>query len=196
MKIILSQSKIVINKTPEVVWEREGDYAKFSADGTDQSNYYGYCQYTRLMSADTVFDGVIFGFLKAPSAMDVNYRVFMTDYLASNKNEAPELYDYPNARIYTEISNGTVHIGTDYSDIVIQVPETTVPVGKEVVCMIYGNGTDKLTIKAGGGSEWTNYNNAISNSNRTMLGTGLWIIGGTEYSGGASMSLRLIKSVD
>lgn len=193
MKIILNQSKIAINKTPEIVWEREGDYAKFSADGHDL-NYYGFCQYTRLMSDDIVFDGVIFGFLKASSAMDVDYRVFMTSYLALNKNEAPELYNYPSPdAYYTEISNGTVHIGTEYSDIVIQVPKTTVPTGKEVVCMIYGNGTDKLTTKAGDGSSaWTDCNNTIPNNNQTMIGKGLWSSYSTQYA----MSLRLIKRVD
>lgn len=192
MKILLNKSQIVINKSPEIVWEREGDFEKFS-NSEGYLSYYGFCQYTRLMSSDLAFDGVIFGFLKAPSEMDVNYRIFYTSYLkGGTTNDAPELYSYPSAS-FTEISAGTVHVGTEFSDIVISVPETTVPSGKEVVCMMYGNGTDKLSMKVGGGDSWGTCNSMIYNNHDTMTGSGYWLVSNVVYSGGASMSLRLTK---
>lgn len=191
MKIILNKSKLVFNTTPTVAWELTGDYAKFE-NSASITSYKGIGQYTRLMQSDVVFNAIKFNLVKGETPMTVNYRVLITSYLKSGwVNDAPELYNYPGA-LYQDIAQGTFNIGEEKKDIILEVPKTTVPAGKEVVCLLYGDGANKLIVPTLDPTD-ASCNSIVRNNTDQMVGTGVWGASNTRYVNSTCPALTLLK---
>lgn len=192
MKIVCNKSKFVFNITPSVAWELSGDYAKFKNSEATNS-YLGIMQYTRLMSSDVVFDAVKFNRVKGEVAMTVNYQISITDYVRDGYNEAPQTYAYPGPNNkFNIISQGTINIGTETKDIIIEVPETTVLTGKEVVCMLYGDGEHNLVEPTLNPTD-SSCNACVFNNTSTMIGDSVWLSSGPSYGSGTAPALTLLK---
>lgn len=180
MKVYFNSTNLIFKKQPTIVWELEGDH-DISHFGAEFESF-GIGQYTRKMVEETTFNRLRINYVKtlANHASEVNYRIFYTKYLISNVefNDCPELYTYPLSSMQTELARGTVEIGTEYNDIVIETDNLVVPAGNVVCVLLYGNGIDKLAAKRSIDAKYTSGNSSIKNDTTEIEGVNKW----TRYS--------------
>lgn len=185
---------LVFKKQPTIVWELEGDHDISHFGGKLES--FGIGQYTRKMVEETTFNRLRINYVKtlANHASEVNYRIFYTKYLVSyvEYNDCPELYTYPLSSQQTELARGTVEIGTEYDDVVINTGDLVVPAGNVVCVLLYGNGVDKLSSKSSRNHEYTSGNAIIKNDTTEIEGDNKWTKSSPEYY--AMPALTLLKS--
>lgn len=194
MKVYFNSTNLVFKKQPTIVWELEGDHdiSHFS----QETQSFGIGQYTRTLTEETTFNRVRINYVKnlAVSASEVNYRIFYTKYLvgSSEFNNCPQLYTYPLSSRQTELARGTVEIGTEYDDVVINTGDLVVPEGNVVCVLLYGNGVDKLSSKSSEDHKYTSGNAVIKNDTTQIEGDEKWVTSSPLYY--AMPALTLLKS--
>ena len=193
MKMYFNSVNLVFKKQPTIVWELEGDH-DISHFGSELESF-GIGQYTRKMVEETTFNRLRINYVKtlANYASEVNYRIFYTKYLLASAefNDCPELYTYPLSSEQTELARGTVEIGTEYNDIVIETDNLVVPAGNVVCVLLYGNGIDKLAAKRSINAGYAFGNSVIKNDTTEIEGDNKWTRYSPEYY--AMPALTLLK---
>lgn len=193
MKVYFNSTSLVFKKQPTIVWELEGDH-NISNFGR-KTDSFGIGQYTRILAEETTFNRVRINYIKslATSVSEVNYRIFYTKYLVNSTdfNSCPQVYAYPLSNRQTELARGTVEIGTEYNDVVINTGDLVVPAGNVVCVLLYGNGIDKLSSKSSSDGKYTSGNAVIKNDTTEIEGDGKWITSSPLYY--AMPALTLLK---